>query len=298
MTCIVVLENADIDEEITVGDEVLKMYGTNIYLEIGEVIKIRDLLYGLMLRSGNDAAITLAVHTMGSEEAFVSKMNEVAKKIGMKNTNFQNSHGLDEETQNYSTAYDMALLSRYAYRNEEYRKILQTKKYQTQSSLKSYIWYNRMKLLNQYSYCIGGKNGYTPKAGKTLVSLAKKGNMTLTITSLDDSMLYDNHEELYERFFSKYQMYTVIDQNDFHGFSTFFPDKVYIKKSFQYPFTEEELKSVSTFLAFHPIQKNGTVGDITVRLGQDTIGKILLYSKEKEEKNLSFFERFKQLIFG
>ena len=102
-----------------------------------------------MLRSGNDAAITLAVNTLG-EKKFVSKMNETAKKIGMNDTVFRNPHGLDEKTENISTAYDMALLSSYAYQNEVYRKIISTKKYFATSSLKSYSWYNRMSLLNQY----------------------------------------------------------------------------------------------------------------------------------------------------
>ena len=109
MTCIVVLENVSLEKKITVGEEVLSMYGTNLYLEVGEVFSVKDLLYGLMLRSGNDAAATLAVQTFGSEEAFLLKMNEKAKEIGMKDTTFQNPHGLDDQTYNYSTAYDMAI---------------------------------------------------------------------------------------------------------------------------------------------------------------------------------------------
>ena len=100
MTCIVVLENIDIKKSITIGDEVLKSYGTNIYISPGEKITIEDLLYGLMLRSGNDAAMTLAINTFGSEEKFIEKMNEKAREIGMKNTVFENPHGLDDKTYN------------------------------------------------------------------------------------------------------------------------------------------------------------------------------------------------------
>ena len=127
MTCIIVLENADLDKTVVVGDEVLSMYGTSIYLEVGEKITIHDLLYGLMLRSGNDAAMVLATQTLG-EEVFIQKMNEKAQELKMKDTVFSNPHGLDEKSKNYSTAYDMALLGRYAYQNKEYRKIISTKK--------------------------------------------------------------------------------------------------------------------------------------------------------------------------
>ena len=189
MTCIIALENSDIEKEITVGEEVLSMYGTNIYIKKGEVIKIKDLLYGLMLRSGNDAAITLAYNTLGYDE-FINKMNDKAKELGMNNTEFSNPHGLDDETKNYSTAYDMALLSRYAYRNTMYRKIVATRKYSTKSSLKSYTWYNRVSLLNNYKYCIGGKNGYTPKAGKSLVSYAKKNYIMSIFLSIRIILLW------------------------------------------------------------------------------------------------------------
>ena len=215
MTCILVLENMNLDKEIIVGEEVLSMYGTNIYLEVGEKIKVRDLLYGLMLRSGNDAALTLAINTFGTEESFVKKMNSKAQEIGMKDTIFNNPHGLDDKTYNYSTAYDMALLSKYAYQNKNYRKIISTKKYITKSSIKSYVWYNRVELLNKYKYSLGGKNGYTPKAGKTLVSVASKDDLTYTIVSLDDNDIYNNHRYLYEKYFAKYKKFLIIDKDKF-----------------------------------------------------------------------------------
>ena len=128
MTAIIAIENNDdLNKKITIGDEILTMYGTNIYIEPNEQITIKDLLYGLLLRSGNDAAIALATYTSKTEKKFVTLMNKKAKELGMKNTNFQNSHGLDDDTKNYSTAYDMALLSSYAYQNEIYREISKTK---------------------------------------------------------------------------------------------------------------------------------------------------------------------------
>lgn len=109
MTCIITIENMDLNKKIIVGDEVLKMYGTNIYVEVGEEISIRDLLYGLMLRSGNDASVVLAKNVFGSYDKFIKMMNKKAKELNMNNTIFNNPHGLDDDTKNYSTAYDMAL---------------------------------------------------------------------------------------------------------------------------------------------------------------------------------------------
>ena len=298
MTCIVVLENADLEKEVTAGEEVLSMYGTNIYIEYGEKLKVKDLLYGLMLRSGNDAAITLAVQTFGSEEDFVKAMNDKAKEIGMKNTTFENPHGLDDNSYNYSTAYDMALLSQYAYQNPIYREIVSTKKYATKSSLKSYLWYNRMSLLSLYSNCIGGKNGYTPKAGKSLVSLAKKDDLILTIASLDDPDLYSNHKNLYEKYFKDYQYYKIIDKKKFYIESSLIEDRsVYIEDDFYYPLKESELSKVSTFIHIYPKSKKKIVGDIDIQLDGESIGNISIYEKEqKKEDKFSIFRFFRNLF--
>ena len=127
MTALLALESNKMDNLVEAKEEILKMYGTSIYLSLHEKMKLRDLVYGLMLRSGNDAAIVIATYLSGSEEEFVKKMNKKAKEIGMVNTTFQNAHGLDEETKNYSTAHDMALLSSYVYKNfKEYRTITKT----------------------------------------------------------------------------------------------------------------------------------------------------------------------------
>ena len=121
MTAIIAIEQGDLNEKIIIGNEILKMYGTNIYIEVGEKIKLIDLLYGLLLRSGNDAAIAIATAISNTEEEFVNEMNKMAEKLGMKNTVFENPHGLDEETKNYSTAYDMAILMKYANKNKIYK---------------------------------------------------------------------------------------------------------------------------------------------------------------------------------
>lgn len=291
MTCIIVLENADLNQVITVGEEVLSMYGTNIYVEVGEQLSVKDLLYGLMLRSGNDAAIVLAVHTLG-EKVFIQKMNEKAVEIGMKNTTFSNPHGLDDVSFNYSTAYDMALLGQYAYQNSVYREIISTKKYLAKSSYKTYSWTNRMSLLQQYSSCIGGKNGYTPKAGKSLVSYARKDQKTFLIVSLDDDSIYENHRHLYEKYFSLYDRYLVIDSKNFFVESTFHSKPLYLKKSFSYLLSKEEVPSITTLIRLYPTAKNQKAGVIKIYLGEKEIGSLDIYEKKNlQKKKSSFFQR-------
>lgn len=296
MTCIIVLENSDIEKEITVGDEILEMVGTNIYISVGEKLKIIDLLYGLMLRSGNDAAETLAYNTLGYDE-FINKMNLKAKEIGMKNTTFSNPHGLDDNTMNYSTAYDMALLSKYAYKNKVYRKIISTKKYVTKSNLKSYVWYNRMSLLNKYKNCIGGKNGYTPKAGKSLVSYASNKNITLSVITLDDSDIYDNHINIYDKYFSLYKKYLIVDKNNFYISDNYVNKKYYLKKSFSYILKEEEVDKISTLIEIFPTTKDYLSGKVLVNLNNEKIGEINIYEKNnKKKKDISIFQKIKALF--
>ena len=295
MTCIIVLENCNLNQSIEVGNEVLQSYGTNIYIEVGEVMTVKDLLYGLMLRSGNDAAITLANNTLG-ENVFISKMNDKAKELGMNNTIFENPHGLDDNTKNYSTAYDMVLLARYAFNNEIFREIINSKKYTTQSNKKTYTWYNRMSLLTKYKYCIGGKNGYTPKAGKTLISYATKNNKTFIIVSLNDDNIYDNHKYLYEKYFSLYDYYTILDKKTFLLDSSLVDNKLYIKESFSYPLKKEELNKVSTLVE---ISKSSGIerGKIKILLEDEIIGEVNIYAdSKKKEEPLNFFQRFIKLF--
>lgn len=298
MTCIVTLENSSLEKVVTVGDEVLEMYGTNIYIEVSEKISIKDLLYGLMLRSGNDAAVVLAKNVFGSEEKFVMEMNKKAKELGMKNTKFSNPHGLDEDTKNYSTARDMAILSKYAYQNKIYREIVGTKKYSCKTNFKSYLWYNRMSLINNYKSCIGGKNGYTPSAGKTLVSLASEDDMVLSIVTLKDADLYNNHENMYKKYFNEYKLYTIIDKNNFIIDSNFIDSEVYIKESFKYPLSEDELSSVSTVVKINNNynEDEKIVGKIIIKFKEEEIGNIDIYRKINKKADKNILQKFKNLF--
>ena len=290
MTCIIAIEEGNLDKEVEASDEILKMYGTSIYLEVGEKMKLIDLLYGLMLRSGNDASVVIAKEIAGTEEKFVELMNEKAKEIGMTNTTFSNPHGLDEETKNYSTARDMAKLSRYAYNNKTYRKIIGTEEYRVKTDNKSYLWYNRMKLLGDYKYCTGGKNGYTPSAGKTLVTTHEKGNLKITVVSLHDNDEYNNHENLAEYAFDNYYNYNILDKNDFDLIID--DNKYYIKNSFSYPLTDKEKDNIKVLASIDDSLTKGKVGNIKISLNNKVLKKVPIYLKEEKKKENFFTKLF------
>ncbi|GAE43409.1 D-alanyl-D-alanine carboxypeptidase [Mesobacillus boroniphilus JCM 21738] len=127
MTAILAIESGQLDEKVKVSENAVRTEGSSIYLKPGEKIRLEDLVYGLMLRSGNDAAVAIAEHVGGSLEGFAYLMNEKAQQIGMENTHFANPHGLDDHEDHMSTAYDMAILTRYAMKNEIYKEIAGTK---------------------------------------------------------------------------------------------------------------------------------------------------------------------------
>ena len=210
MTSIIALENAPLDMKITVGKEIYKAYGSMTYIKEGEVFTLDDLLKGLMLQSGNDAALTIANNVMNYVD-FINEMNLKAYKLGMYNTIFENPHGLNDDTKNISTAYDMALLMKYAIKNKDFLRITSTYEHK----VGEYIWYNKNKLLRDYKYLISGKIGYTTKSGQVFVSAAKKDNKTLIIVSIDEADKFNLHKKLYEKYFSLYDRYKILDKNTF-----------------------------------------------------------------------------------
>jgi len=160
MTCIVAIEKSDLEKEFIVTKDVISQVGSSIYLKEGEKIKLIDLLYGLMLRSGNDAAYMIAKSISGDVEKFVMLMNDKAKKIGMKHSYFSNPSGLDDINYNYSTAYDMAILMAYCLNNEVFSKITNSKEYSYVNCFgerKTFL--NKHKLVRAYDFVTGGKTG-------------------------------------------------------------------------------------------------------------------------------------------
>jgi len=304
MTAVLAIENGNLDDVVTVGEEVLTMYGSNIYIQLGEKMTLRDLLYGLLLRSGNDAAIVIGTYVGGTEEKFVEMMNKKAKEIGMLHTTYQNCHGLDEVTKNYSTAYDMAILSSYANTLDVYREISGTKKWTTSTGEKSYVWHNRNKLLSMYEFTTGGKTGYTPSAGRTLVTTATKDNLNLTAVTLNDPNEYTSHEAMYEHGFNNYKYYLIVDKNNFDVDDNFYKDEIYVKESFSYPLTDEESEKVSVVVELLKLKKyknNDKVGEVIVTMDDDEIFREPVFVKVKEQAKKGFIDKIKDFfksIFG
>ncbi len=295
MTFLVAYENGELDDYYIVGEEVLKMYGTSIYLSIGEKVSLKDLLYGLILRSGNDASVVIANNVGKSYEHFIELMNNKAKEIGMRNTIFKNPHGLDEETENYSTSYDMALLSRYLHTIPFYLEVASTKHYMMKTDLKTYDWYNRNKLLSLYKNTISGKNGYTPKAGKTLVSGAEKKGLSLTAVSLDDGDIYNTHIKLYDYGFNTFSRYEIVNKDKFFYEDQYYGGKLYVKESFYYPVKENEVDKLNILVQIIKdvdIKISNKVGNLIVYLDNEEIYREDLFLKKNDSiKNKNFFDK-------
>ncbi len=299
MTAIVTIENINIKKTITVGDEILKAYGSGIYVKQGEKITIKDLLYGLMLRSGNDAALVLAKNVSGNTEKFVQKMNEKAKELGMDDTTFKNPSGLDEKDGgNISSAYDMALLMSYAMQNQDFKTITRTKVHTVKTNKNVYKWTNKNKLLNTYKYTTGGKTGYTKKAKRTLVSTASKNNLNLTIVTINDGSDWKDHTSLYEEAFKKYTSYTFLDKGNISilGETYYKNNTLYTKKDFKYPLLQSETEAVHLKYTLEKERnyKNGDkVGTVNLYIGDKKVNSQSIYiNKEKTEKT-NIFQKIK-----
>ena len=195
MTALVVLEQGEVDETVTVTAAHMAE-GSSMYLRVGEKLTLEELLYGLLLCSGNDAALALT-ECAGGVESFVALMNEKAAALGMKNTHFANPNGLDDE-EHYSTAYDMALLACAAANEPTLRRIASTRT----AAIGGRTLTNHNKLLSRMDGCIGLKTGYTKAAGRTLVSCAEREGHRLVAVTLRDGNDWNDHEMLYDRGFA------------------------------------------------------------------------------------------------
>lgn len=198
MTAILVLERLKLDTTISIPAAAAAKEGSSMRLAIQEKKTVRELLYGLMLVSGNDAATALAIAVSGSEAKFAQLMNEKARQLGMKNTNFKNASGLPA-INHYSTAYDLAVLCRYAMKNSNFAAIVGTKVKEVSSakpgSKRRLV--NHNKLLWRYPYTTGVKTGYTRTAGHCLVSTASHNGKRLIVVVLKSNYIYDDSQKLF-----------------------------------------------------------------------------------------------------
>lgn len=250
LTAIVVIENIDVNTEITVKKDTIGIEGSSIYLEEGEKLKVIDLLYGLMLRSGNDCAETLAVSVFGSIEKCANVMNSLAKKIGAKDSNFVNPHGLHDDN-HYTTAYDLGLISCYAMKNSIFREIVGTKTKKIPFSTRDYdrILINKNKMLKEFEGSNGIKTGYTKKAGRCLVSSCVRNGLELVCVVLNCPPMFERSKTLLNQCFSEYKLYKIISKQEIIGFIPIGnSDKkcpVIINEDVNLPLTESEYNSLN-----------------------------------------------------
>ena len=205
MTALTVLrEGGDLDRSFTIPPEACGIEGTSIYLQPGETLTVRDLLYALLLSSANDAATALALCCSGSIPAFADRMNRIAEQLGLENTHFVNPHGLDHP-EHYSTARDLALIAAAAFEDVNFREIVSTRRYLIPAPDGGRrILTNHNKLLSRYSDCVGVKTGFTKKSGRCLVSAAERDGVLLISVTLNDPNDWNDHTLLLDYGFSLY----------------------------------------------------------------------------------------------
>ena len=290
MTAIIACESGKLDDMVIVGDEINKSYGSGIYIRIGEEITLRDLVYGLMLRSGNDAAFAIAKYLGKDIDNFVKMMNDKAISLNMKDTTYNNPNGLDDNGGNISSTYDMAILTSYAMKNEEYRNITKTKKHTVKTNMNYYSWINKNKLLYMYKYTTGGKTGYTKIAKRTLVTTASNNNMNIVIVTLNDGNDFNDHKSMYEKLFNEYKGYNILKAGDISVSNLKDKNKYYIVDNFKYDLREEEKNNITVKFDINKTQFDGNkIGLVNVYLKDKKMYTTDLYLKEK--KKVTFWQK-------
>ncbi len=268
LTAITVLEHCkNIKSVYTIPKQAEGVEGSSVYLKAGDNYTIEDLLYGLMLRSGNDCATALALYTSGSIPNFSAKMNEVAEKAGAFCSNFVNPHGLPQSG-HYTTARDLSYITAYAMQNPTFKKIVSTRYYEPRH------WKNKNKMLQFFDNAVGVKTGYTKQAGRCLVSAIEKEGMTLICTVLSCPTTYERSTKLLEDAFKHYN-YTPIIKAD-ETFTVEDNGKTYkcsTQKNYYYPILKEEEKwlEVKTYPyenKFKPKKNNKIIGQFEIYLAK------------------------------
>lgn len=215
MTAVIALESGRLDDVVTVNDGMIRVEGTSMGLQKGNRLTLRSLVSGMMLLSGNDAANAVAVFLGGSEEGFADMMNSKAISLGMRDTNFVTASGLDDD-EHYTSAYDMALLTSYAMRNPDFRRLVSSKKGEVDyiSPAVTHTYYNHNRFLSMYEGACGVKTGFTKKSGRCLVTAVEKnGNLVIAVT-LNASDDWNDHKKLYDYCFSEGKFSRITDTFD------------------------------------------------------------------------------------
>lgn len=284
MTALVVAENADVDSIVEIPRQAQGVEGSSIYLRAGEHLTVKELLYGLMLQSGNDCAVALALHVGGSIQGFADLMNEKARQLGCINTNFANPHGLPNDN-HYTSAYDLGLISCAAMNNEIVKEIVSTKKISISNEGYDYnrIILNKNKILNKFEGANGVKTGFTKKAGRCFVGAAERDGMQLIVVLLNCGPMFEDSMALMENFFNKYEMRNLTEnclKKKTIAVEKGKDDsvKIDLENTFSYPLkkdgSEDNLLNASINVAESikaPVTKNQKVGQIDISFNNQLI---------------------------
>lgn len=302
MSSLIVIENCNLKDTVTITEKSAIVGGSKLGLKTDDKITVNDLLYGLMLRSGNDAAVALAIHTSGSVEEFAKLMNKKAKEIGLTNTNFVTPHGLDDPN-HYTTAYELAKLTDYALKNETIAKIVDTKEIGITINDRTVNISNTNELLGSIEGVYGVKTGFTNNAGRCLVTSVKRGNMDLIIVVLGADTRKDRAKDtikLIEYVNKKYQSINIeeIAKKEFEMWKQINQDRIYIYKGMSNVELElEEIKIKEAVLESDPkveidavtyleapIEKGSRIGTLTIKTDKEIIEEIEIKLANKVNK--------------
>lgn len=288
MTALLVCENENVLDLVQVPAQAVGIEGSSIYLKAGEVVSVQELLYGMMLCSGNDAATALAIHCAGSVAAFVQMMNVRAAELGLSSTHFANPHGLDA-AEHYSTARDLAKLAGYAMQNPLFAQTVATKSVRIGTRQLT----NHNKLLWRVQGAQGVKTGYTRAAGRILVSSVQRQGRRLIAVTIDDGNDWADHAALYAQGFAQFTRKRLVSQGQVVGTVPIFGGvetcaEVVAVEDFYFPVAAAEQINIclsQKTMAFAPVVQGADAGFAYIRIGGRVAGKVAVqYAKTVEQQ--------------
>ncbi len=302
MTALIVCEQCNVLDRVKIPKEAVGIEGSSIYLREGEVLTVQDLLYGMMLHSGNDAAVALAIYCGGTVEGFCELMNDKAHRLGLIGTHFENPNGLDSP-EHYSTARDLAALASYALKNPIFAKIVSTK---TVTAANRTLR-NHNKLLWRVEGANGVKTGFTKAAGRILVSSARRQGRQLIVVTINDPNDWQDHTTLIESGFSNFQARTIIHKGDCLGTVEVAGGvggtaQLIAASDFNFALASDEEPEIvlqGPGFVYAPVVQGQEAGFAYICLNNKTVGKIpLVYAQtveqEKVEKQSIWQKLFKR----
>ena len=287
MTALIVCEQCNVLDRMQIPKEAVGVEGSSIYLKEGEVLTVQELLYGMMLHSGNDAATALAIYCGGTVQGFAELMNDKARLLGMKNSHFVNPHGLDAP-EHYSTARDLAILAAHAMSNPIFAQTVSTKTVK----IGDRALRNHNKLLWQVEGADGVKTGFTKAAGRLLVSSAERQGRRLVAVTIDDGNDWVDHAHLLNQGFSDYQLCQIVKEGQCLGTVEVFSGdtqrvNVLAAEDFSYALAENEKPHIilqPPGFAYAPVKQGKSAGFAYICIGDTAVGKVpVIYGQSVEE---------------